>query len=118
MAPTASYPFDRVPPTIGRLRNPAYTGENRCLPCTGVNLAVTAVAALAAGMVWVPLGVGVAAVGVGVATVALRGYLVPGTPELTNRYLPDRVLRWFDKAPTGDALGGIDPEAYLRAAGR
>lgn len=29
----------------------------------------------------------------------LRGYLVPGTPTLTKRYLPNRVLRWFGKAP-------------------
>jgi hypothetical protein len=53
----------------------------------------------------------------GVATTWLRGYVVPGTPKLTKRYLPDRVLRWFDKAPTGDALDGIDAEAYLRDAG-
>ncbi|MFC7097902.1 hypothetical protein [Halobaculum marinum] len=105
----------RVASSLRRLRNPAYTGANRCYPCTGVNLAATGALALAAGTVSVPAGVAVAAGGA--AAVYFRGYLVPGTPELTKRYLPERVLRWFDKAPTGDALGGIDPEQYLRAAG-
>ncbi len=100
---------------VARLRNPAYTGANRCLPCTGANLALTAAAALAVGAVSLPAGALVGAGGL--AAVWLRGYVVPGTPALTKRYLPDRVLAWFDKAPTGDALGGIDPEAYLRTAG-
>jgi hypothetical protein len=100
---------------LGRLRDPAYTGANRCLPCTAVNLVLTAALAGAVAVVSPPAAVIVAAVGV--AAVALRGYLVPGTPTLTKRYLPDRVLRWFDKAPTGDTLDGIDPEAYLRDAG-
>lgn len=34
---------------------------------------------------------GVAVVLAGVGLVALRGYLVPGTPALTDRYLPERV---------------------------
>ncbi|MFC7069695.1 hypothetical protein [Halobaculum lipolyticum] len=110
-----SRPRSRVASSISRLRNPAYTGHNRCYPCTGVNLAATAALALGAGYVSVPAGVAVGAVGL--AAVYFRGYLVPGTPELTKRYLPERVLRWFDKAPTGDALGGIDPEHYLRDAG-
>ncbi|QKY19801.1 hypothetical protein B4589_005185 [Halolamina sp. CBA1230] len=105
----------RIDTAVSRLRNPAYTGANRCFPCTGVNLGLTAVAALAVGTISPPAG---ALVGVGgLLAVWLRGYVVPGTPELTKRYLPDRVLAWFDKAPDGDALGGIDPEAYLRAAG-
>ena len=100
---------------LGRLRNPAYTGANRCIPCTGVNLGLTAGAALAAGVVSAPLGLAVAAAGV--TATALRGYVVPGTPALTKRYLPDSVLAWFDKAPTNDVLGGIDAEAYFRDAG-
>jgi hypothetical protein len=33
------------------------------------------------------------------AVIALRGYLVPYTPTLTKRYLPDSVLRRFEKHP-------------------
>lgn len=29
--------------------------------------------------------------------IAVRGYLVPGTPTITKHYLPDRVLKRFDK---------------------
>lgn len=28
-----------------------------------------------------------------------RGYLVPGTPELTKRYLPDKILQYFEHHP-------------------
>ena len=111
-------PFAREqagPGLLGRVRNPAYTGANRCIPCTGVNLGLTAGAALAAGVLSPPLGLAVAAAGV--TATALRGYVVPGTPALTKRYLPDSVLAWFDKAPTNDVLGGIDAEAYFRDAG-
>lgn len=108
-------PGRRIDAAVSRLRDPAYTGANRCLPCTGVNLGLTAATALAVGAVFRPAGLLVGAAGL--TAVWLRGYVVPGTPELTKRYLPDRVLGWFDKAPTEDALGGIDPEAYLRTAG-
>ncbi|GAB7092986.1 hypothetical protein JCM30237_01380 [Halolamina litorea] len=107
--------WNGISTAASRLRNPAYTGANRCLPCTGVNVGLTVAAALAVGTVSRPAGALVGAGGL-LAT-WLRGYVVPGTPELTKRYLPDRVLAWFDKAPTGDALGGINPEAYLRGAG-
>jgi hypothetical protein len=100
---------------LGRVRNPAYTGDNRCYPCTAVNLGLVAIAATGTWFLWPPLGVAVAATGI-VAT-ALRGYVVPGTPALTKRYVPDRILAWFDKVPTGDVLDGIDAEAYLRDAG-
>lgn len=115
MTTHATRQLGRIAPALRRLRNPAYTGRNRCYPCTAVNLAATGAIALGVGVVSPPGGVAVAAVGL--AAVALRGYVIPGTPRLTKRYLPDRVLAWFDKAPAGDALGGIDPEAYLRAAG-
>jgi len=98
---------------FGRLRQPEYTGENRCLPCTAVNVAIAAVGAAAVAAVGGPL---LAAGGFGVALAAiwLRGYLVPGTPELTKRYLPEPVLRLFGKAPGGARPpSGIDPEAYL-----
>lgn len=79
------------------LRNPRYTGPNRCLPCTIVNLAIAA--ALALAVATVSVGWALATFAVAVATIGVRGYLVPGTPTLTKRYLPDRVLAWFDKGP-------------------
>lgn len=90
---------------LDALRRPEYTGENRCPPCTVVNLLVGAALALAAGVLSTTLG---AVVGVvAAALVYLRGYLVPGTPELTKRYLPARVLRWFGKEPP--ATVAVDP---------
>jgi hypothetical protein len=89
---------------LERLRQPEYTGENRCTPCTAVNVVIAAVASALLGVVSVP--VGAAAFTVGVLAIYLRGYLVPYTPTITKRYFPDRVLRWFDKPPARDQ--GVD----------
>jgi hypothetical protein len=85
---------------MDRLTQPEYTGENRCTPCTVVNVVIAALIAAALGLVSVPLGVVAFLVGLGV--IYLRGYLVPYTPALTKRYFPDRVLRWFEKEPVDD----------------
>jgi hypothetical protein len=112
------------------LRQPEYTGENRCLPCTVVNSLVAAGVALAlagAGTAVVGPVVG-AVVGAGVAglsagAIYFRGYLVPGTPALTKRYFPPWLLALFGKEPARqeyepvETEGGIDPEATLVAAG-
>jgi hypothetical protein len=122
--------------TPDRLRTPAYTGANRCYPCTAVNVALVGLVAAAVAGVSVPLSAAVA--GLGLAAVWLRGYVVPGTPRLTRRYLPDRLLAAFGKSPlrrggfappngsvpeAGDptdslaALGALDPDdASLTAA--
>lgn len=117
---------------IDRLRRPEYTGENRCLPCTGVNLVLAALLAAAIAGVGVAVGrptVGgfAGAVGVLLAATAiyLRGYLVPGTPRLTRTYFPEWLLRRFGKRPTaggdgavdGDADDEIDAAALLRRVG-
>lgn len=100
-----------------RWKQPEYVGENRCLPCTVVNLVIGAVAAIGAGTLWVPLGV-LVAVG-SVTAIYFRGYLVPGTPTLTKRYLPDAVLRLFDthedgrESPLMSAHEAADVEAFL-----
>lgn len=52
----------------------------------------------------------------------LRGYLVPGTPTLTERYFPERVLRLFGKDPgyrqdAEETTGGQRSVAALVAAG-
>ena len=104
---------------LDRVRQPEYTGQNRCIPCTIANAVIAAVLAAAAGLVSVPLGVAVFAVSV--AAIALRGYLVPGTPTLTKRYFPDWLLAVFDKDPRASAadidIEDFEPEAYLAEAG-
>ncbi|WP_254278751.1 hypothetical protein [Haloarcula marina] len=71
---------------LASMREPSYTGENRCWPCTLVNLAVVGVFVL-----WLAvrkrrvLSLVVATVGVGI--VYLRGYVVPYTP----RFAPQLV---------------------------
>jgi hypothetical protein len=109
---------------VDRLRNPAYTGRNRCYPCTALNVALVGTAAALAGTVAVPAGVAVACVGL--AAVWLRGYVVPGTPRLTQQYLPDRLLALFGKQPSrrggfevsdGATPGGDDPTEVLATLG-
>ncbi|MGM0718442.1 MAG: hypothetical protein ACQET5_15015 [Halobacteriota archaeon] len=94
---------------IETVRNPEYTGENRCPPCTVVNLAIAA--ALGGLVSRKSRKAGALTVVGSVALISLRGYLVPGTPELTKRYLPSAVLRWFGKSPDTDlATGFADSE--------
>lgn len=109
------------------LQNPEYTGTNRCLPCTAVNgvIALCLSGVLGLGVMRVAtVGAGIAvfglALGVSVSVIWLRGYVIPGTPTVTKRYLPARVLTWFGKdVPQSgdDPLGDREPETILRAAG-
>lgn len=87
------------------LRKPEYTGENRCTPCTVLNLAIAG--AIGTAVARRSRVAGAAVVGASTAAIYLRGYLVPGTPELTKRYLPERVLRLFGKAPEPEIRGGL-----------
>lgn len=113
--------------TLDRLRRPEYTGPNRCIPCTVVNSVIAVVVAGALAVAgWSVLGVvagwllGTGTLLLFLATIYLRGYLVPGTPRLTKTYFPDRVLRWFDKEPIGGGEvldGDVDPETVLLEAG-
>jgi len=98
---------------IHRYQNPAYTGPNRCVPCTITNVAIAAVGSLALAVVALPLGV--VAFGVALLTIYLQGYLVPGTPTFTRRYFPDWLLAVFDKA--APAPSSVDVEETLVAAG-
>lgn len=98
---------------VERYRLTEYTGENRCLPCTTVNVVIALAVAVGLAVVATP-PVGVLALGVSILAIWLRGYLVPGTPALTKRYLPDPVLRLFEKAPDlPDPGETVDVEAYL-----
>ncbi|WP_049895370.1 hypothetical protein [Halopiger xanaduensis] len=96
---------------LERLRQPEYTGGNRCLPCTVVNVGIALVLAGGIGVVS-PLA-GVLAFACCLAIIALRGYLIPGTPTLTQRYLPERVLRAFGKAPERPTIETADLEDAL-----
>ncbi|MCG1003752.1 MULTISPECIES: hypothetical protein [Halobacterium] len=105
---------------VTELRRPEYTGENRCLPCTLLNLALVAVVALVLAARVAP-AVGVVAVVLGAALVWARGYVVPGTPTLTKRYLPERVLAYFEHGGPADTASNagaeFDPERALVTAG-
>ncbi|WP_049935660.1 hypothetical protein [Haloplanus natans] len=99
---------------VHRLRQPEYTGENRCVPCTAVNLVIAVVVGGLVAAVSPPAAVVVFATCL--AAIYLRGYLVPGTPTLTKRYFPDSVLKLFDKyePPEPPAVeDDADIEAFL-----
>ena len=107
---------------VAALRQPEYTGENRCLPCTVLNVALVAAVGVAVGA-WLAPAAGIAIVVVGSGVIYVRGYVVPGTPMLTQRFLPDAVLAYFEhggQEPTTDATDDdseFDPEAELLEAG-
>lgn len=111
-----------------RPRNPEYTGTNRCIPCTIANIGIAillSASILTAGLLLPNLhqSLTVTIAGgffaISLATIYFRGYLIPGTPELTQRYFPDRVLAWFDKPPTTDleeSSLSVNPEDVLLTA--
>ena len=104
---------------IGRVKHPAYTGENRCLPCTVLNIVIAAVLSTTVAVVSPVMSVVVFVLCL--VVIYLRGYLVPGTPTLTATYMPERLLLLFGKptprrrATAGEALGATkkdrDPDA-------
>lgn len=118
---------------LRRFRKPEYTGENRCLPCTAVNAVIALLAAVGVGILFsisvstaAGVGAGLGFLSLSAASIYLRGYLVPGTPELTKRYFPPWLLRAFGKEtepPTQPPSGAdepaetLDPERELMRAG-
>ena len=98
---------------IQRLRLPEYTGENRCIPCTIVNLVIALLVSGAVAVVFPPAGAVVFVVCA--AAIYFRGYLVPGTPTLTKRFLPDSILKIFDKhePPAPSVTDQEDVEQFL-----
>jgi hypothetical protein len=98
-------------------RNPEHTGENRCFPCTGVNVALAGALSALIGVGTTPL-LGAITFVCCIGVIYLRGYLVPGTPTLTNRFLPEPVLRLFGKDATrertlDEAVGDGSPEGVV-----
>ena len=102
---------------IGLLHQPEYTGDNRCIPCTAANIAI----AIVVSVLVIPISIFLAGsvFALSLAAIYFRGYLVPGTPTLTKRYLPAHVLQWFERDSTAlatDESFGIDPEQVLLGA--
>lgn len=87
---------------ISRIKQPRYTGKDRCLPCTFVNISI---AAIISGVI----AIGSPMVGAGIFLISIvviyfRGYLIPGTPTLTKRYFPKQLLKVFGKGPLKDSI--------------
>jgi hypothetical protein len=117
---------------LDRIREPEHTGDDRCVPCTVVNVAIALVVTALASVIAMQLAAVV--FGLSVLAIYFRGYLLPGTPALTKRYLPESVLAAFDKHPTEERRDGgqtfetveklerqrrnsVDPEQFLADAG-
>lgn len=96
---------------VRALRNDEYTGENRCTPCTIVNVVIAAVLALAVSTLWLPGGPVIFVVSL--VVIYFWGYLVPGTPWFTKTFFPDWLLAHFDKRPTQEADEDVDLERRL-----
>ncbi len=96
VSPTTRHVMRLVSGLADRLRQPEYTGSNRCLPCTAVNVAIAVGLATVIG-IYATVPAGLLAFLACVGVIYARGYLVPGTPTLTKRYLPPSVLRLFGK---------------------
>lgn len=91
---------------VNYVRKPEYTGENRCEPCTVLNLSIAAIVSLALTRRSYASGAVAACISIGL--IYLRGYLVPGTPTLTKQFMPPAVLRWFGKPPGApQMMGGL-----------
>ncbi|WP_435349533.1 hypothetical protein [Haloarchaeobius sp. HRN-SO-5] len=101
--------------TLNRVRRPEYTGENRCVPCTVTNVVIAGVLTAATFVLspWLAAAVAVTSA----AAIYLRGYLVPGTPELTKRYLPARMHHLFDRASPEFVPEAFQAEQSLVEAG-
>lgn len=70
-----------------RFRREEYTGENRCWPCTVLNIVISGGVGVGTAVL-ATLEVGIAAFALCVSIVYLRGYLVPWTPTISRRYVP------------------------------
>lgn len=100
---------------LERARQPAYTGENRCTPCTVLNLLLAGAASGALAVV--SPGVATLAFAASVVVIYLRGYLVPGTPAITARYFPEEVLELFGKESVAVERDGTTDGSPLAACG-
>lgn len=97
------------------VRQPAYTGDNRCWPCTVLNLLIAAGVALAAGVIEPLLGLLIG--GLCLVLIYFRGYVVPGTPRFGPQIaamLPIQFDHTEEESYDSDSLAeDIDPEQLL-----
>jgi hypothetical protein len=84
---------------LERLRRAEYTGPNRCWPCTIANAGLLAILVGALAIARRRLAAALVAVA-GAAAIALRGYVVPYTPQFAP-YLTAHLP--FDRPETADA---------------
>lgn len=100
---------------LDSLRRPEHTGENRCLPCTAVNSTLVLAAAGLVGRRWRPAGAAVLAVGA--AAIALRGYVVPYTPQFAPRLVDRLPIDFKGRAdPSSDSFATVEIEDEADAA--
>jgi hypothetical protein len=82
----------------------------------GVALAIGISVAITTGWMAQAVMLGTVAFAMSIGAIYLRGYLVPGTPTLTRRYLPERIHRWFEDSEPPRQGAAVDVEAVLRSA--
>jgi hypothetical protein len=108
---------------LGGIRKPEHTGEERCLPCTVVNLAILWLGVNAVVLLGSPLAAGGLLV-VGLAAIWLRGYLVPFTPRFAPQLVAASPLptAWFHETTEPGSLSQSEADegellARLQQAG-
>jgi len=118
---------DLTPSVLDRIRRPEYTGPNRCVPCTVLNVAIAVVLSGLVAVLFPPAGA--ALLVVSLLSIYLRGYLVPGTPQLTKRYLPASIRDRFDDHETDEPEwetlekveehreNAVDPKTFIAEEG-
>lgn len=102
---------------LTRITQHEYTGANRCIPCTVLNV-VLATAGAAIVAIWSPM-IGLGTLIASLFLIHVRGYIIPGTPTLTKRYFPTVILKRFGKDPAESTIDepiSIEPERFLREA--
>jgi hypothetical protein len=104
-----------MPTLLDAIRRPEHTGKHRCWPCTAVNGLLLATVALGVAAVSVPAAVLVAVAGT--AAIAVRGYLVPYTPQFAPKLVAVLPVDPFHEDDgTSDSLAGeLDGEDVLAA---
>lgn len=90
------------------LRKPEHTGDARCWPCTAVNSAFVLGLAGVVGRRWKPAGVAVLALGA--AAIALRGYVVPYTPQFAPRLVEQLPVDFKTDEPRSDSFSTVTVE--------
>lgn len=94
------------------IHQPEYTGENRCYPCTLLNVLIASGLGIGAGLLS-PI-TGLVFTTTSIILIYYRGYLIPGTPYITKAYFPESLLELFGKSNYPEELNlDFDAEALL-----